>query len=149
MANGILRYCATDKEIYDLLMSSRQRMNESALHDMAKSRGIFFSPQDSRETLASQLALLPHDYDALTEVIGQSENPNRAEKVTSFTLNTKLTKEDIKLVCDTYTAMVAPGNEKVISHSDGQDKYVMQVKYSEIDYSKTTLLQRRNREADI
>lgn len=148
MANEALRYCVTDKEIYDVLMSAKQRINESALHEIAKSRGIFFSPRDSRETLASQLALLPHDYEAVTSVLGQSENPNRAEKVTSLTLNTKLTMDDIKEVCKSFMES-SPPDEKVIVHAEASDKYVMQVKYSEMDYSKTTLLQRRNREADL
>jgi hypothetical protein len=148
MANDILRYCATDKEIYDILMSAKQRINDTALRDMGKSRGIFFSPMDSRDTLAGQLALLPHDYDALVELMGQSENPNRAEKVASFTLNAKLTAEDIKEVCKTFIE-TSPSDEKVTAYAETANKYRLQVKYSEVDYSKTTLLQRRNREADL
>jgi hypothetical protein len=56
MPNDSLRYCVTDKEIYDVLMSAKQRINETALHEMARSRGIFLSPQDQREALASELA---------------------------------------------------------------------------------------------
>ena len=80
MANEPLRYCATDNEIYDVLMSARQRVNENALHEMAMQRGIFFSPHESRDNLASQISLLPHDYHALTELLGQSENRDRKRK---------------------------------------------------------------------
>lgn len=148
MTNEPLRYSATDKEIYDVLMSSKKRMNDEALHEMAKARGIFYSPRDSREALASQLSLLPHDYEALSELLGQSENPSRAEKVTSVTLNATLSTDDIKAVCSTFKDN-APPDEKVLTHVEGPGKFVMQVQYSEIDYSKTRLLQRRLREADI
>jgi hypothetical protein len=148
MANQDLKYCATDKEIYDLLMSAKQRVNESAMHDMAKARGIFYSPLESRESLASQISLLTHDYAALGEVLGQSENRNRAERVTSVTLNAKLTSEEIKAVVASFQEE-SIGDQKVVAHHEGDDKYVMQVQYSEIDYAKTRLLQRRQREADI
>ena len=37
----------------------------------------------------------------------------------------------------------------MIAQAYGPDKFVVQVNYSELDYGKTRLLQRRNREADI
>ena len=54
MPNETLRIYATDKEIFDVLASSRQRVGETALLDMARSRGIFYSPRDSRDVLAEQ-----------------------------------------------------------------------------------------------
>src|SRR5260370_42308325 len=122
MPEEFLRFCVTDKEIYDVLMSARQRINDSALRDMAKSRGMFLSPKDARETLADELALLPHDYEDIVEMLGQSENPNRAEKVTSLTLNERLTMEDIRAVCSEFKDL-SPPDEKVVSHSEAADKY--------------------------
>ncbi|MCU1301400.1 MAG: hypothetical protein JWQ87_1684 [Candidatus Sulfotelmatobacter sp.] len=148
MPNETLRYYATDKEIFDVLASSRQRVSETALLDMARSRGIFYSPRDSRDTLASNISLLPHDHDSLKEILGKSENPNRAEKVTSITLNAKISPETIKAVVKSFSEN-APSDEKVVAQSESPDKYRVQVKYTELDYAKTRLLQRRNREADI
>lgn len=148
MPNETLRYYATDKEIFDVLASSRQRVSEAALLDMARSRGIFYSPRDARDTLASNISLLPHDYDSLKEILGKSENPNRAEKVTSITLNARITAETIKEVVKAFREN-APPDEKVTAQAESPDKYLVQVKYAELDYAKTRLLQRRNREADI
>jgi hypothetical protein len=102
MPNEVLKYYATDKEVFDVLASSRQRLSESALLDLARSRGIFYSPRDSREILASNISLLPHDYESLKELLGQSENPNRAEKVTSITLNKKLSASELKQVAQSF-----------------------------------------------
>jgi hypothetical protein len=148
MDNQDLKYCATDKEIYDLLMSAKQRVNETALHEMAKARGIYYSPRESREALASQISLLTHDYAALEEVLGQSESRNRAERVTSVTLTGKITNEEIKEVVAAFQSETTT-DQKVLSHQEGEGKYVMQVQYSELDFAKTRLLQRRQREADI
>lgn len=148
MGNITLLYCATDKEIFDVLMSAKQRITESVLLDLAKDRGIFYSHKDSRETLASNLSLLPHDFHDLNIILGQREHSGRAEKVTSVTLNSALTIEDIKEVANGYKEQ-APLDEKVITHQNGIDKYVVTVRYSEIDYSKTRLVQRRPKEAGI
>ena len=51
MPDPQLLYCATDKEIYDMLMASKQRITESLLLGFARERGIFCSPQDAREVL--------------------------------------------------------------------------------------------------
>ena len=48
MINNTLQYCATDKEIYDALMSAKQKIGEKVLLELANDRGIFFSPKDSR-----------------------------------------------------------------------------------------------------
>ena len=48
MPDSQLHYCATDKELYDLLMASKQRITESILLGFARERGIFCSPRESR-----------------------------------------------------------------------------------------------------
>ena len=46
MSKNALQYCATDKEIYDALMSAKQKINEKVLLELAKDRGIFYSAKD-------------------------------------------------------------------------------------------------------
>lgn len=148
MANVSLLYYATDKEIYDVLMSSKQRINAAIILELAKDRGIFYSTKDSRETLAHNLSLLPHDYNDLNIILDQRENAGRSEKLTSITLNAKLTIEEIKEVAKEYIAS-SPTDEKATSHQKGSDQYIVNVEYSEIDYSKTRLVQRTQKTAGI
>ena len=148
MINNTLQYCATDKEIYDALMSAKQKIGEKVLLELAKDRGIFFSPKDSREDLIGAISLLPHDYHDLNTLLEQREHQGRQEKLTSVTLPEALTVEEIKEVLKEYTAE-SPPDEKVTHHTKGNDQVVATVKYSDIDYGKTRLIQRTPKEAAI
>lgn len=148
MDDQTLRFCATDKEVFDILMSSKLRMTESVMLELAKDRGIFFSPKDSRETLAQNISLLPHGHHDLVLLLEKREHPGRAEKLTSVVLNETISMDEIKEIVREYQEN-SPSDEKVISHTEGSDKCIMKVHYSDIDYSKTRLSQRRPREADI
>lgn len=148
MSKNNLLYCATDKEIYDVLMSAKQRINVGTILELAKDRGIFYSPKDSRERLIDGLSLLPHDYHDLNIILDHREHAGRAEKVTSVTLNAILTIEEIKDVVKNYTNE-SPADETITSHQKGVDQFVVNVKYSDIDYGKTRLVQRTPKEAGI
>ncbi len=148
MINTTLQYCATDKEIHDALMSAKQKISEKVLLELAKDRGIFFSPKDSRDDLISAISLLPHDYHDLNTLLEQREHQGRQEKLTSVTLPEALTIEEIKEVLKEYTAE-SPPDEKVTHHAKGNDQVVATVNYSDIDYGKTRLIQRTPKEAGI
>lgn len=143
-----LQYCATDKEIYDALMSAKQKISEKVLFELAKDRGIFFSAKDSREDLISAISLLSHDYHDLNTLLEQREHSGRQEKLTSVTLPEALTIEEIKEVLKEYTSE-SPPDERVTHNSKGIDKVVATIKYSDIDYGKTRLVQRTPKEAVI
>lgn len=148
MINNTLQYCATDKEIYDALMSAKQKISEKVLLELAKDRGIFFSPKDTREDLISSISLLPHDYHDLNTLLEQREHQGRQEKLTSVTLPEALTIEEIKEALKEYT-VESPPDEKVTHHAKGNNQVVATVKYSDIDYGKTRLIQRTPKEAGI
>lgn len=148
MSKNNLLYCATDKEIFDVLMSAKQRIHSGVILELAKDRGIFYSPKDSRETLVHQLSLLPHDYHDLNLILDHREHAGRAEKLTSVTMNAALTIEEIKAVVNEYTEE-SPPDETITSHAKGTDQFIVNLKYSDIDYGKTRLVQRTPREAGI
>jgi hypothetical protein len=129
-------------------MSAKQKISEKVLLELAKDRGIFFSSKDSREDLISAISLLPHDYHDLNTLLEQREHQGRQEKLTSVTLPEALTVEEIKEVLKEYTAE-SPPDEKVTYHAKGNDQVVATVKYSDIDYGKTRLIQRTPKEACI
>jgi len=148
MSKSNLLYCATDKEIYDVLMSAKQRINSGVILELAKDRGIFYSSQDSREALVHSLSLLSHDYHDLNIILDHREHAGRAEKLTSVTLNAALTIDEIKEVIKEYITE-SPSDEKVTSHAKGTEQYVVNIKYSEMDYGKTRLVQRTPKEAGL
>lgn len=146
-AKGLFYY-ATDKEICDLIMSSQKMLPAHTLLDLAKDRGIFYSPEDSRESLARTISLLPHDYHALNSLLNHRDHAGRSEKTKSVTLKAELTVEEIREVVRAYSEDVPPG-EKISTEKTGDDSYKMNVKYSEIDYSLNRLSQKKKKEANI
>ena len=141
-------FTATDKELFDFLMGSKQQMTEATMLDSAKERGIFYSHKDNRETLANNLSLLPYDYDSLDNILGRREATTRTEKLTSIRLNTKITIEEIKAACAEYQTENR-ADEKVTIAPHGPDRCTTKVQYTELDYTKTRFLQRRDKEANI
>ena len=142
------QYCATDKEVHDLLISGKQKLTEGVLLELARDRGIFFSAKTPRENLVLQIALLPHDYYDIVGIIEHRDHNKRAEKTTSVGLSTSMVVDDIKAIVEKYRDD-AIGTEKVTYHKKGNDGFVMHVVYDEYDYSKTTLIQRQRRDAEI
>ena len=140
-------YFATNKEIHDLLFSAKQKVTEAVLHELLRDRGIFCSPVDSRDALVLYLSLLPHDYADVCGVLERREASKRGEKTATVSLNTELTPDELKeIVADYQTTEI---QEVVRSHKKSETEFVMNVTYSEFDYSKTRLLQRQDRDAEL
>ncbi len=148
MANRTPLYCATDKEIFDVLMSSKQRVNETVMHGLSRDRGIFYGLAAPREWLADRISLLPHDSLDLNSIMDKRSTKPRAEKLTCVTLSASLSMDDIKEAVKQYTEVSAT-DELVRASQSGADRLVVDVDYTEIDYGKTRLIQRRKKEAAI
>lgn len=141
-------YCASDKEIFDVLMASKQRVSEQVLHSLSRDRGIFYGQGASRDWLADRISLLPHDALDLDSIMDRRSPKPRAEKLTCVTLSAALSVEEIKDAVKQY-AESETKDETVRSSQSGTDRLVMDVDYTEIDYGKTRLIQRRSKTAAI
>jgi hypothetical protein len=142
------QFFATDKDIFDLLASAKQKLTEGVLREIARDRGLFFSPSDSREELADALSLLPFTLNELVDLMDRRETSRRNEKTTTITLDASLEADDIKAAIKEYQEEVGP-TEKVDSHLKGTDEVVLNVEYDEMDYSRTRLIQRQRHDATI
>lgn len=147
MNNSDQLYFATNKEVHDLLFSAKQRITEGVLHDLLRDRGIFCSPQETREVLVESISMLSHDYKDICGLIEAREHGRRGEKTASVRLNVALDAEELKAVVAAYQADAS--TEKVNSFKKSENEFVMNVEYSEYDYSKTKLVQRQVRDASI
>jgi len=148
MSDLLKQYCATDKEVHDLLISGKQKLTEGLLLELARDRGIFYSARTPRDNLVMQVALLPHDYYNVVGIIKLRDHNKRGEKTTSLGLSAELSVDDIKELVEKYRDEVV-GTEKVTYYKKGTNGFVMHVVYDEYDYSKTTLIQRQRRDAEI
>lgn len=140
-------YFATNKEIHDLLFSAKQKVTEAVLLELLRDRGIFCSPAESREALVQYLSLLPHDYADVCGILERREASKRGEKTATISLNTELSPDELKEIVSEYQK--AEIQEVVRAHKKSESEFVMNVTYSEFDYSKTRLLQRQERDAEL
>jgi len=143
-----LLYCATDKELFDVLMSSKQHFGEKILLSLARRRGILYSRSDDRVDLADKLSMLTYGFHEIRAIQDEFERAGRGEKTTSFRINMGLTVAEIKEIADEYRD-AADDEEKVVTRSVGQAGVAVDLKYTETDFSKTRLRQRQEREAHI
>lgn len=148
MAEFLDHLSANDNDIFDLLISGKQRLTISVLRELARDRGIFYSPDDSREELADRLSLLPHDFHDIAGIVQRREPPHRREKTTFIRLGSQLSVEEMKDAATVYTAAVGV-NESVTHRPKGGTGYSMSVTYEEFNHTRTRLLQRERHEAGI
>jgi len=139
---------ANDNDIYDLLISGKQRLTESVLRELARDRGIFCSPEDDRDDLADYLSVLPHGFHDVAAIVQKREPGHRREKTTFVRLNTVMPVEELKAAAAEYAAAVM-GKENVVYRPAAADGFVVNVVYDEFNRSRTRLLQRDRQEADI
>lgn len=148
MSEYLNQFFATDKDIFDLLASAKQKLTENVLREIARERGIFYSPNDSRDALADALSLLPFTLNELVELMDRRETSRRNEKTTTVTLDAQIDSDDIKVAIQGYQEEVG-ATEKVNSHLKGANEVVLNVEYDEMDYSRTRLIQRQRHDATI
>lgn len=139
---------ANDNDIYDLLVSGKQRLTESVLREFARDRGIFCSPEENREELADYLSVLPHSFHDVAAIVQKREPGHRREKTTFVRLNATIPVEELKAVAEEYEITVR-GREKVVYRPASNDGFVVKVTYDEFNHSRARLLQRERQEADI
>lgn len=142
-----LFFCATDKEVYDVLMSGKQRLTDGVLLELAKDRGIFYSPEEDRDELSEIMSLLPHDFYDLQVLLARREQKARGEKIQSVVLKGVLTVDEIRMVAKEFEDNPPPDEVVKVGVTDG--KVNINVEYPELNYGKSRLMQRVVKEANI
>lgn len=148
MADFLDHLSANDNDIYDLLISGKQRLTASVLRELARDRGIFYSPEDTREELADNLSILPHDFHDISGIVQKREPPHRREKTTFIRLDSQLSVEEMKMATTAYAEKAGLG-ENVTHRPRGVTGYSVNVAYEEFNHTRTRLLQRDRHEAGI
>ncbi|APW35963.1 hypothetical protein RD110_01005 [Rhodoferax koreense] len=148
MSDFLDHLSANDNDIYDLLISGRQKITENVLRELARDRGIFCSPQDSREDLADYLSILPHAFQDVASIVHKREPGGRKEKMTSIRLNVVVPPADLRAAVEEYIGGAAR-TERVTHRPASNEGFIVNVKYEEFNHSRARLLQRERQEADI
>jgi len=143
-------FYATDKDIYDLLSSSRKKIPDHAIIEVLRENKIIVSKDETREYLIDYFSTLLHDYFSREYILEQTERGNRAEKITNSELEIDISRDDLR------KALMAVQNKRTQSNreshtvsSKSENSFKLSIDYQEMDLGRTRLAQHREREAEI
>lgn len=146
MTEVFYQFCATDKEIYDLLLSGKQKLTERTLLQISRERGVFYSPRSSRQMIADQMSILPHDFESIKKIIERRDSGRGVDKTTSIVFQGGVNPDEIRQAIDEYQSENCR-SERISSRQKGDNTVLMGVEYDEYDYSLTRLIQKQKRDA--
>jgi hypothetical protein len=141
-------YYATEKDIFDCLMSARQKFPMDELIELCRARGIFVSHLEFRSDLVKYISLLPHSYYQFEDIAEHIESASRADKVSSVVVPKMVSKTEITEATNILKQHCDKTGDTITLTCIG-DKSFLKIAYSEMDYSKTRMRQKRERECTI
>jgi len=148
MSDYLNHISANDNDIYDLLISGKQRMTASVLRELLRDRGIFCSSEDDREDICDYMSMIPHGFHDVEAIVEKREPSSRREKTTSIHFDSEIAADDIRAAVENYIKSIGPNEE--VNHRISKDGgYTMKVEYDEFNHNRTKLLQRERNEAKI
>jgi hypothetical protein len=142
------KYYADDKDIHDILSSPKIAFKK--LISLARERGIFISEECQRqEEIVHYMSMLPFSWTQLHEVMDSVEREDKEEKLAPCKVAVKAELEDVHQAVLKVKEMRGEklGENYSITESNGR----LQVKltYTEPDFQKARLIQRREKESII
>lgn len=145
----VAQYYAEDKDIFDILMSSKRRFDAEALCELARRRGIVLSEDTDREVLADYLARLVWSWPELQHLLDLAETPERREKITGSRFVTDAPVDEVKAVVEDVKAVREARTDETLTVKKTEKGIAVTVRYSEFDSSRTRLQQRVDREVTL
>jgi hypothetical protein len=143
-----LKYYADDKDVHDILSSSR--ISSKKLLVICRERGIFLSDECTREEVVHYMSMLPFSWSQIQEVMAEIESEDRDEKLTTCQVTARAQMEDMEQAAQKIRETrgeIRAENFDVIQRTDG--RLDIKVRYTEPDFQRARLIQRREREAVI
>lgn len=147
------KYYINDKERFDALESTKQRITNSSLHELLKARGVICSPHKSREDLIKKLnsfEFMYHDIETLSEKI--ESTPKKARYTTTTIKNLEgFDEQSLREIYENLKADRSEENKDEIYNFTKKEDGALHLKidYTDTDLSKTTLKQKQKNSADI
>lgn len=141
------RYYADDKDIFDLLHSGR--VTSAKLHEIARSRNIIMSWEETSESIIKYIHVLPFSWDQLSFLVDMLDSEGRPEHLTVDRIETKATLDQLKSAVDAVAESRKKHGQEIKALKNSKTFMEVKVHYSEFDYQKTRVRQRRERDVTI
>lgn len=132
-----------DKDIEDLL--SNPRFNQRALLQIAKERGVFLSPDDSREDIVRYLSMQYFDWAAKSSIAARLNKAEAEEKRATVQFEKVATLTAIEKAAE-KVKMELPQNRETVSVSKVGDRLVLSGTYIDVDPTRSKAMQREQRQ---
>jgi hypothetical protein len=138
-------FYATNKDVFDLIMSSKREFSAQLLREFLARRGILLSRTERFEDIARYLSSLELSSADRLELEDQLTDSRRAEKMTVSTVQTTMDAERLATVA-AKLAEKRTGLQEQFQADFSSGALELEIAYTDIDYGKTTLKQKRERD---
>jgi len=142
-------YFADDKDVYDLLSAARQKLTPQKLAEFARRRGLVLSSEDDRGALIDQISRLPLGWKDLNALIEATDTAERAERTTSRSLSGSFSLDEVQEAIEALRDSRAEARGEVFKVEKLTNTLRVSVRYSELDPSRTRLVQRTQRDFSL
>lgn len=132
-----------DKDIEDLL--SNPRFSQRALLQIAKERGVFLSPDDSREDIVRYLSMQYFDWTAKSSIAARLNKAEAEEKRATVQFERVATLTAIEKAAEKVKQEL-PQNRETVNVSKVGDRLVLSGTYIDVDPTRSKAMQREQRQ---
>jgi len=148
MGRGL--YFADDKDVLDLLESSKRRLTGELLREFLLRRGILASPEASKADLFEQISMWTLDWEEVKWLLDKTAPAERSERFTSTLIPGSFKSSEVHSVLDSVQRKGALSQlESFVPSQTQAGKLTVAVTYTELDPAKTRLRQKRIRDGSL
>lgn len=136
------KFHITSLDIFDTLMAKGRKIGIKGLLDIAKQKSILISKDDERNKLAEYVSQLPFDYDNIVSLYEIIEQDSRREKLSTSQIKSSFDYPKLQTSIENLSSPLALSGEKaVIITNPASKNIIVEYEYTEVDFSKATMLQ--------
>lgn len=146
MSKGGSLYYASDKALYDALRQGKFKKED--LRSLFLSRGILFSNETEKASLAKTFSRINHDYYDHVQIAQAINSIQRKERVSLTSMKNMISEDDLEKSVNDFRGVVEDLGDRV-DYQITKRGIDITVGYTHVDYNKTEFKQVVDREASI
>jgi hypothetical protein len=143
---GASLYYASDKNVFDAL--NQHKVDIQTIVEMFSRRNILVSRKTDREELSQQFSRMTHDHYDHQEIAQRLGVTQRRERTTSLVARNIPDASNVQAAIEMIKTSLHKGGD-VVTVTRTDDRYVVNIKYTIIDYSKSEFTQIQHKDGEI
>lgn len=144
---GASLYYASDKNIFDALC--RSRVNSETIQKMFQTRNILVSKKTERKDLASYFSRLPHDFEDHQSIARSLGVIKRRERLASVEVKLDIAEDQLEKAIKLIKTRLEEEGDVVHKSQDLDNRSVLNIKYSNLDYRRPEFSQVQIRDGEL